>query len=73
MAVSLAQWQATYDLLKAKYDEAAASAAPTFTVPGGATLNRMDYLRQLREEMKAIAEMVPGVAPEAKPVWEVWG
>jgi hypothetical protein len=70
---TVAEWQATYAVLKAKYDAASAAAGPTYTVPGGATLDRMKYLRELREEMKAISDMVPGVAPESHPTFEVLG
>lgn len=70
---TLAEWQATYAKLKAKYDAAADAAGPKYTVPGGATLDRMQYMKDLLEQMKQISDMVPGVAPESHPTFEVFG
>lgn len=55
-----------------KLDAAWASAGPTYTVPGGATLNRMQYIESLQAQIEWLQGQ-PGVVPEMRPTFEVWG
>jgi hypothetical protein len=69
MATTTERLQALYNTTLTKLEEAMAAAGPKYTVPGGATLDRMEYIRELRAELVELAK-IPGVAPEQNPTFQ---
>lgn len=70
--MSIARLQALYLETLAKLEAAAAAQGPDYTLPGGASVKRADYVKELQEQLKTYAEM-PGVVPELRPTFEVFG
>ena len=68
----LADLQAAYASICAQMRDVLANPKPTYTVPGGATLNWEAYYASLAEREEALRK-IPGVAPTTNPVFEVWG
>ena len=71
MATTTQRLQALYDTTLTKLETAMLTVGPNITV-GGVSVDRMGYIRELQAQLKALAEM-PGVVPEVKPTFEVFG
>lgn len=67
-ASTTARLQALYSQTLTKLEEAMATVGPSYTLPGGITVDRVVYIRELQAQLKAYAEM-PGVVPDVKPVF----
>lgn len=72
MATVTERYQALHSLALSKLEAAMAAAGPKYTVPGGATLDRMEYIKELRQELAEL-EKIPGVVPAVQPVFEFLG
>lgn len=70
MATVTERLAAVYLVTLAKYEAAMAASGPTYTVPGGATLDRMKHIADLQSQLESL-EKKPGVVPEVKPVFTV--
>lgn len=71
MATPLARYQALHAQTLTKLEEAIAFAGPKYTVPGGATFDRMEYIKDLRATLAEL-EKIPGVGGDLNPPFELF-
>ncbi len=70
MPTPLANLQAAYASLTVKIAEVLSDPKPSYTLPGGASLDRNAYYASLLAREKEL-RAIPGVAPDANPVFEI--
>lgn len=68
MATPLANLQSAYASVCAKIADVLANPKPSYTLPGGASVDREAYYASLLDQEKQL-RAIPGVAPDTNPVF----